>query len=261
MRTRILTALALILVLFWPLYFGGWSFRLLLFLILIVGGYELYRVNEKKWPFLLLVIMLLYMFFVNRIPGHMMMVVLSFYLLILFVVEIGFDWFDVYDLSYVFMSTTLLALAINAVVNITIRSATGRLPIFYIIIVTILATDSGAYFGGRFFGKHKLAPSISPNKTVEGAVIGYFTGLIVSLLMGLLVMVPDVHYSANLVVVASILMPFVGQIGDLAFSSIKRYYNIKDFGIIFPGHGGVLDRIDSLIFNLLLFNCLIILGL
>ncbi len=258
MRQRILTGILICIAVFFPLYYGGLLFKLLLTFIISVGGYELYRVNKKKWPPILLVIMIFFLLAIGFLDSSLSLALISVYLIILFTVSVGFEWFDTYDLSYVFMTTTMLGLAVNAAVQITNTTITGRMPIFYIVLVTVLATDSGAYFGGTLFGKHKLAPRISPNKTIEGSITGYFFGLAVSLLFGLLVMVPRTSYTSEFIVIASVLMPIVGQLGDLAFSSIKRYYKIKDFGFIFPGHGGVLDRIDSVVFNLLLFNFLLV---
>lgn len=113
-------------------------------------------------------------------------------------------------------------------------------------------TDAGAYFSGRLLGKHKLAPTISPNKTVEGAVGGLilgvgFTALVAYILTGPLALVDFEVNWVNLIITTAICSP-ISMIGDLSFSLIKRNYNIKDFGKIMPGHGGILDRFDSVIF-------------
>ena len=131
----------------------------------------------------------------------------------------------------------------------------GPTTMIYVAVATYI-TDTGAYFCGRFLGKHKLNERISPKKTIEGSIGGWISGAVISFGYGL-IFAPEV--SMNLLIVSSLLMPIVGQLGDLAFSAIKRHDGIKDFGNIFPGHGGVLDRIDSLIFNLILFMCLYLL--
>jgi len=122
-------------------------------------------------------------------------------------------------------------------------------------------TDIGAYFVGRFFGKHKLAPIVSPKKTVEGAIGGFlFCVLSVSgiayLLTGPLNILPfDVNWIYLIIITA--VGSVISMVGDLSFSVIKRAFNIKDFGKIMPGHGGVLDRFDSTLFVspvLCLFN-------
>jgi len=122
-------------------------------------------------------------------------------------------------------------------------------------------TDTGAYFAGRLFGKHKLAPTISPKKTVEGAIGGFvFCMLVVSGLAYLLtgplnILSFDVNWVYLLIITAA--GSVISMIGDLSFSVIKRAFDIKDFGNIMPGHGGVLDRFDSTLFVcpvLCLFN-------
>jgi phosphatidate cytidylyltransferase len=104
-----------------------------------------------------------------------------------------------------------------------------------------------AYFTGVKYGKHKMIPRISPNKTWEGAFGGYVSGFAVSLVFGLIFL--KIPY--YLTIFLSLTIPIVSQLGDLAFSSIKRHFDKKDFGSVFPGHGGVLDRLDSLLFTII----------
>lgn len=107
----------------------------------------------------------------------------------------------------------------------------------------VWAADSGAYFSGRLFGKHKLAPQISPNKTVEGLLGGILTGLAVAAGFGLLNGVTMAQFPSLLLV--SFVAILASVIGDLFESLLKRHAGIKDSGSMIPGHGGVLDRIDS----------------
>lgn len=120
---------------------------------------------------------------------------------------------------------------------------------FFILLPFLLAftADSGAYFAGRYFGKHKLAPVISPNKTVEG-VIGGVLGATVGIQIYCLVLDLGFGFTANYLFALSygILGSLAAVLGDLAFSAIKRQTGIKDYGNILPGHGGVLDRFDSM---------------
>lgn len=114
------------------------------------------------------------------------------------------------------------------------------------LIAVVFSGDTGAYFGGKFYGKTKLAPRMSPNKTREGA----FFGLLASLCAGSLV---NLIYSGTLsswygVLAASLFGGAFGQMGDLVESTIKRFCQVKDSGRIFPGHGGFLDRVDGVLF-------------
>ncbi len=116
----------------------------------------------------------------------------------------------------------------------------------YIWLVFLIAfgTDTFAYLVGNLVGEHKLSPKISPNKTIEGALGGIIGSLIITIVFGYFA---DIDLIFKLMLL-SILASIVSQVGDLVASRIKRIVKIKDFGFIFPGHGGVLDRFDSIIF-------------
>lgn len=120
---------------------------------------------------------------------------------------------------------------------------------FYILIPFLLAfvSDSGAYFAGRYFGKRKLAPTISPNKTVEG-VLGGMVAAVVGMLLYSVIL--DLAFGFNVRYLNAIAYGVVGALagvyGDLIFSAIKRQTGIKDYGNLIPGHGGALDRFDSM---------------
>lgn len=133
----------------------------------------------------------------------------------------------------------------------------------YILLPFLVAwlSDAMALFAGLFFGKHKLAPKLSPKKTVEGAVGGIVGAVVATFLYGVAAAnfgwASVVHY--EYLVLYALLGSILSEFGDLAFSYIKRQYNIKDYGTIFPGHGGVLDRFDSVIFCAPLVELLIVL--
>ena len=117
------------------------------------------------------------------------------------------------------------------------------------VFIVAFASDSCAYFAGMFLGKHKLAPVVSPNKTIEGALGGLAAGILAMLLYTFILDVPlkfDVSYGAA--VVYGLVGCLAGELGDLCFSVIKRQTGIKDYGNILPGHGGILDRFDSMLF-------------
>lgn len=120
---------------------------------------------------------------------------------------------------------------------------------FYILLPFLLAftADSGAYFAGCFLGKHKLAPNISPNKTIEG-MVGGIAGAILGLMIYCLVLDLGFGFTANYLYALSygIIGSLAAVFGDLIFSAIKRQTGIKDYGNLIPGHGGILDRFDSL---------------
>lgn len=121
----------------------------------------------------------------------------------------------------------------------------GLDTIFYLFLV-VWATDTGAYLVGRKIGKNKLAPEISPNKTIEGMVGGVLSSLLVSSVY-VLIFHPNLG-PVNQVWFLTIIISLFGQFGDLVESAFKRHFDVKDSGKLLPGHGGMLDRFDSLIF-------------
>lgn len=138
------------------------------------------------------------------------------------------------------------------------------------VLIGVIMNDIGAYFIGVLFGKHKMNERISPKKTWEGFLGGIVFSLISSIVFAWLVtragkpMLPvfdfvnEEPYSLFYIIGISILLPLLADVGDFMFSAIKRYWGVKDFSNILPGHGGILDRIDSLIFAATLVSCLII---
>ena len=155
------------------------------------------------------------------------------------------------DASMAFFSAVLLALLYSYIVPLR-ASEYGQ----YLIVALFAATwcnDAGAYFIGIRFGKHKLAPTLSPKKTVEGAIGGVLGCVLASLILyAVFVNFVWETESANYIAVAlmSVFLSFISMCGDLTASVIKRNFEIKDFGKLIPGHGGILDRFDSIIFVL-----------
>ncbi len=122
-------------------------------------------------------------------------------------------------------------------------AAHGAWLVLY-VFATTWGADAGAYFAGIRWGKHPLAPRLSPKKTVEGAVGGIVAAMLMSLLWGTWIGLPWLHC-----LILGPILGALGEVGDLAESALKRDLGIKDFGGILPGHGGVLDRFDSLLFS------------
>lgn len=129
----------------------------------------------------------------------------------------------------------------------------GIYLIFYSLICA-LATDSGAQLAGMAFGKHKMSPNISPKKTVEGAIGGLIFSLILNgvaiILYNRLADFKMDEFAVTVLLAACLPVSFLGMMGDLSASVLKRNFGVKDFGKIFPGHGGVMDRFDSSMFTL-----------
>ena len=147
--------------------------------------------------------------------------------------------YTLFGMAYVIGFITFIAL-IRGLDN-------GRILIWYAIFAA-WGSDTFAYLIGCRFGKHKLS-KISPKKSVEGAIAGVVAATVIVLIYTLVInKIYNLEYSYLFVTIATIILSIIGQIGDFAASSIKRYVDVKDYSNLIPGHGGMLDRIDSLMF-------------
>jgi phosphatidate cytidylyltransferase len=126
-----------------------------------------------------------------------------------------------------------------------LRNHTGGVPIIILMLLLVVASDSGAYFVGRSMGRIKLLPRVSPNKTVEGAIGGLGACIVAAILLRPLL---ASQWSVGAAVIMAAAVGALAQFGDLAGSAFKRVAGVKDSGWIFPGHGGLLDRTCSLVF-------------
>lgn len=162
------------------------------------------------------------------------------------------------DVAIAFFGSVCVPFAFSVFVRLRdmfINEQFGIYLIFFALICA-LGTDVGAQLGGMAFGKHKMSPNISPKKTIEGAACGIVTSIVLNAVAFMLYN----HFAdatldavgATIILVCCVPVSFMGMMGDLTASVLKRNFGVKDFGKIFPGHGGVMDRFDSVLFTLLL---------
>ncbi len=118
-------------------------------------------------------------------------------------------------------------------------------------------SDSGAYFVGIFLGKHKLCPLLSPKKTIEGSAGGFVFTIIAMIVFGIVLKALDFEVNLLVMAVYGLFGSAACQLGDLSFSAIKRLYNVKDYGSLIPGHGGMLDRFDSMFWTAVMMDILV----
>ncbi len=252
MKTRIITGAVLVIALLVLVLAAPKIVAALVFgVMLAIGSYEmLYSTGLVRHP--RLVIYASIMAFAVTMWSYFDAVQVYFILLVLlFVValfaEMMMDHVKVtFDmLTMTFFAGLVMPYLLGAVIRILCMKI-GRYIIMIPFFVAYL-NDGGAYFVGMKFGKHKLAPVVSPNKTIEGLLGGLATSVVGMLLYGLLMQLAfkfQVNYA--LCALYGLVGGAAGVFGDLIFSVIKRQTGIKDYGNIFPGHGGVMDRIDSL---------------
>ncbi len=258
MLKRTLTGILLVVVLVPLLVLGDWCFALLASFIAYMANYELLNMFSKK---------------------EAVLKPLRFTLPLWSAITVSFSFFDsTMTLPCVVMGIILFLIAcvINKNISFDVSMKLifsyiygGCLPgiilylrsinlwIVVLVLVTVMLTDVGGYIFGYLFGKHKLCPTISPKKTIEGAVLGTIFGMVCGFVLYFVVtkvfniMVFEVLTNLGLaleilsIIGITLVLSIVGQLGDLVASKVKRANDTKDFGNIFPGHGGVLDRFDS----------------
>ena len=250
MRQRIQTAI-LALVVFVPfVLYGGWPFILFVYFMASIGLIELlnmYKIDKYSFPSIismvsLWVILLPYKEFnVAAFTFTKTEVIILFIMLLMSYTVLAKNKFTFDGSGFMLISTIYVGIGFYFLI---LTRMMGMEYILFALFV-IWATDTGAYFFGRAFGKKKLWPEISPNKTVEGAIGGIVSAGIIGVIFQ---MVHPFEQSMLIILVVTIGISIVGQVGDLVASAFKRHYKVKDSGKLLPGHGGILDRMDSLLF-------------
>ena len=255
MKQRALTSIGLVLIVV-PIFFFEPYLTLILLLIAFIASLELNDlIANKKYPLLIIAsFWLITAFGLNFISGPDKLIVAGLSLLFFVVIDLLYLEIKFNNISLVYTISLLLGFAISSIMYLF------KLDVMLVIYVLLVnyGSDVGAYLVGSMFGKHKLAPKISPNKTIEGSLGGIGLASVLGIVFAMILL--REHMSVGKLIIVSFLLPIISQIGDLFFSSLKRNYNKEDFGALFPGHGGVLDRIDSLIFSLVFMIIFIRLG-
>ena len=259
MKKRVISAIVMAAIFIPILLIGGNIFILFATVLGVLGLYELIKAREQKrkfpvivkiFGFLLTGLMIcnnnLNIDFIKEIDYRYLSLII-FLFLIPMIFGHNNEKYNFEDAIYLIFSSLFMGITFNLIT--TIREADIMYVIYLLLITTM--TDTFALFTGMLVGNHKLAPSISPKKTIEGFFGGTFIGTIVAASFYVTVINPEV---ARLSIVGvTCLLSVIGQFGDLVFSMIKRNYKVKDFSNLIPGHGGILDRLDSLIFVILAF--------
>lgn len=259
MKTRIISAIIMLAIAIPLFLLGGWAYSILVLVLSVLATKELIGIRETKKEFPISMKLITYILVALMVLLNTRMtsfsysfdcrIICGFFILYLLPMVFINDH-DKYNINdAMFMMGIVLFLGISMGLFILIRNI-DLTYILYLFLITIL-TDTFAFFTGNLVGKHKLCEKISPKKTVEGLVGGTFIGTIIPALYYFVVINPNT--SLLLIVGITFILSLIGQCGDLAFSSIKRYYGKKDFSNLIPGHGGILDRLDSIIFVMLAY--------
>lgn len=265
MKTRIITAVVALLIFIPVLYVGGILLDIIAALLGMIAVRELFKMKGLvlgSYEGILALIGILalvlppsrWFFFMPKTTTNFTLfyiVVLAFFIgTILSKYKLNIE-----QIAFPVLVTLYIGFGFQ---NLVAARSQGLVVLFYALLI-VWSTDIGAYFIGKKYGKNHLAPSISPNKTIEGSLGGIISAVVVSFIY-LLIFSAKTNFNHSLftMLVFSIIFSVFGQIGDLVESSYKRFYHVKDSGNILPGHGGILDRFDSLLF---VFPLMHILGL
>lgn len=251
MRQRIITGIILIAALLPTVVYGGWIFNSVIAILCIIGSIEILRmakINRRTVPSIATYIGLLSIIFYDQIstliPGNFNQAIVP--LISIMVSLMSTVLVEDYDFTKAGVSTlAMFYLGLGGYGAVRVREA--DLALLGFIMLVVFTTDMGAYFIGSKVGKRKLVPKISPNKTVEGALGGIFSALV---LAAIYLSFFSFNYSYFIMLGIALVLSIAGQFGDLVASRLKRHFEVKDAGTIFPGHGGVLDRFDSVLFTL-----------
>lgn len=257
MFKRIATAV-IALLLFLPLiWFGSWPLELLMAVLAILAQMEFIQMKKMKltsFPAVISSLGVGALIFSQRLTfifgGQVLIKLISLTALSLLIYALNKPEFKISQITSIVYLMTYIGIGFYSFVQLRETSLT----FLVLMLLIIWTTDSGAYLVGRKIGKRKLAPSVSPNKTVEGAVGGTVVAGIVSAVY--LAFFP-LYASYILTLPFMIGLSVIGQLGDLIESKLKREYKIKDSSNLLPGHGGILDRFDSM---LLVLNVIFIIG-
>lgn len=250
MKQRIITGVVGGIIMLIPVVLGGVWYSLLIFLLAIIGLYEFLRMAGLK-PYDIAGV-LAYLLMINTLRPQLFSsqrldlddpnILMPVLLLLLLYSVLRKNQFHIEHVALSILGALYIGYGFHYMD--IVRSMDNGLWLTLLVLFGIWATDSGAYFVGKAFGRHKLLPAISPNKTVEGSLGGILIALVVVLALNALLVNLPFRQALGIALVTGI----AAQLGDLVESAMKRHFGVKDSGQIIPGHGGVLDRFDSLLF-------------
>lgn len=251
MKSRLLVAAVGVPVLLWVILWAPLIvLEFMIALLSAIGAYELMKCvgAHQNWRAGIAAAAFLLIVLSEMVGQQMYLPLILGYLLIIFALAVWkageIQWKEI---STAIFSLLVIPYAFGSFLRL---EAMGYHRAFLLLpLIFSFSSDTGAYFAGRAFGKHKLAPKVSPNKTVEGAIGGLLGNAVGGAVFG---GVMNVFLSQSIdlfgIVILGVCCSAIAQLGDLSFSLIKREFEIKDYGKLFLAHGGVLDRFDSVLF-------------
>lgn len=252
-KERLISGIILVIIAAVTLYFGDFPTWIVTLGISLIGIHELLHIIHREKSSLAVIMYsgsILYYLLIKLELGNYILPLSILVLILLFCVYVfTFPKFHITDISIAYLSFFYVTIMMSCIYRVRVLENGG-----YMIVLVFLSAwgnDTLAYCAGRLFGKHKMSPVLSPKKTIEGAVGGVLGAALLGAIYALIVR-NFISVNYNIVISFAIACGFGGLIsivGDLGASAIKRNYEIKDYSNLIPGHGGILDRFDSIIFT------------
>ena len=218
----------------------------------LLGMFELYRALKLKWCgpcFVGYIAVIVHYIFIRFLDPKYLILIYVFALIILLAIfVITYPKYNLIQIFGSFFGIFYVGVSLSFLYLLSIHPPSGAYLV-WVVVLSSWGCDIAAYFFGMLFGKHPFVPKLSPKKSVEGAIGGIFGSVLLGVVYGFAVQkfIPDIKLAPLVFGIVCLFGSAVSQIGDLAASAIKRFCDIKDYGKILPGHGGILDRFDSMI--------------
>lgn len=251
--TRLISGAVLLALLIFVILTGGNVLLVFTGLISVIGQYELYRTikKEKSLPAVvsyLAGLVYLVLLFLGK-EDQLVLLSVVYFLLLMVVYVIRYPKFVIEQMAVFFLGFFYVNVMLSYLYQV--REGKEGILTVWLIIISAWGSDTFAYCTGMLIGKHKLPSPLSPKKTIEGCVGGVIGAALLGFVYGTIFKDSITEFSSPqlLFAVAGAVGSVIAQIGDLCASAIKRNHEIKDYGKLIPGHGGILDRFDSIIFT------------
>ena len=251
--TRLISGIILLVITILFVTLGGDVLFASLIIISLIGMMELYRVIKvhNKMPGIVgyLVAIIYYGLLYKGKTEYLMMLVVLFMMTLLIIMVFRFPDYKIDNMTLVFFGLFYVTILLSYIYRV--RTLPDGGVVVWLIFIGAWGSDTFAYCTGMLLGKHKLAPKLSPKKSIEGSVGGIIGAAILGFIFAIIFdnKITDVENPQLVFAIIGAASSIISQLGDLAASAIKRNYDFKDYGNLIPGHGGILDRFDSILFT------------
>ncbi len=247
---RLISGIVLVILAIVLIISGGNVLLFSTLLISLIGMFELYRVLQiQKTPLAIASYLMTVLFYCNLGVGWIsdaFVIVMGLLIALMFIYVLAYPKYEARHLMAAFFGMFYVGVMLSYVYQI--RNLDAGLYLAFLIFICSWGCDTCAYCVGMLIGKHKMSPKLSPKKSVEGAVGGVLGTALLTVIYSLIFKEQMALDTQGIIVLAviSAVAALISMIGDLCASAIKRNYDIKDYGKLIPGHGGIMDRFDSM---------------